>query len=746
MKSGRIAVTGVGMVTALGQSATSTFDRLVRGDRAFSDVTLFDTAGQRTRHAAEIPGFRVGDVVPRGESGRWSRSDALALAAARDALTSASGRDGALSGPLGIAVGVTTGGMLEAEELFLTLGGAHVPAGSAARLLSYPLSSTASRLMEELTASGPVATLCSACSSGANALVQGAAWLRLGVVGRVIAGGTDALCHLTFTGFNALGATDFVPCRPFDRHRGGLTLGEGAAFVVLETEAAAGERGARVLAWLSGFGVGAEAHHITQPDPSARVPKESIRAALARAHLSAADIDYVNAHGTGTTLNDAVETIALRAALGREADRVLVSSAKGQIGHTLGAAGAIEAAITVLSLARQEVPPTAGLTEPDDACRLNHVLGVGRRAPLRAALSTSFGFGGTGTVLVFEREDAPRRAAPATGRTSIAVTAVSTIGSRGIMSGVACAGYADPLGPSASEPLLSLSLPSSPLDLLSPARSRRFDRAACLVTVGVEAALAAAGTTSKAADPREGIGLVVGTAFGNVERIAAFVRAAIDKGPRRAPPAEFPHLLPSASAGNASIYLGLSGPVLATSDLEATAESAVSLACDWLEMGLAPCLVAGSADPHDAFVARVLGPACERETGHPRSEGSAWLVLEPELLARERGAPLYALVRRRYEFSLGAIENAQVEPPADPDRALVVSSRDTGVIRSLLERSGWKAVARRSTAPATGFHEGAGGFALAASAALIARGDTEEVLVCGWSATHVFVFHLVRAP
>jgi 3-oxoacyl-[acyl-carrier-protein] synthase II len=743
MTPGRIAVTGVGMVTSLGETATSTFERLIRGDRGFSDVTLFDPSGQRTRHAAEVPGFRVDDVVPHDEKGRWSRSDALSLVAARDALREA-GQDGALSDRLGIAVGVTTGGMLEAEHLLLGLGESGTSARSAERLLSYPLSSTACRLSAHFRTSGPVATVCSACSSGANALVQGVAWLRLGAADRVLAGGTDALCRLTFTGFNALGATDLEPCRPFDRKRAGLTLGEGAAFVVLETEAAAVRRGARVLAWLTGWGVRAEAHHITQPDPSARAPVESIRAALACARLSPADIDYVNAHGTGTRSNDSVETSALRESLGSEADRVLVSSAKGQIGHTLGAAGAIEAVITVLSLARQEVSPTGGLTDPDDACRLNHVMGVGRKAVLRAALSSSFGFGGTGTVLLFEREDAPLRPPSRRPSSSLAVTAVSTIGPRGLGSGLECADYADAPGEAAAEP--ALCLPLSPLDLLEVARSRRFDRAACLVTAGAEAALGAAQASSKEARAPSGVGLVVGTAFGNVERTVAFLRAAIDKGPRRAPPAEFPHLLLSASSGNASIYLGLSGPVLSTSDLEATAEAAVSLACDWIELGLSPCIVAGSADPHDTFVAKVLGPVCERETGHPRSEGSAWLVLEPAELARARGVPPYALVHCRYEVPVSALGTARVHPPARPDRSLVISSRDTSFIGDFLERSGWSRIAKRLTAPHTGFHEGAGGFAVAAGASLVANGQAEEVLACGWSAAHVFVFHLVRAP
>jgi 3-oxoacyl-[acyl-carrier-protein] synthase II len=735
MSAGRIAVTGVGMVSALGDGAPVTFDRLVRGERAFGPISLFDTTGQRTGVAAEVRGFRVQDVVPKGAALDWSRSDALALVAAKEALASASVNPGAAGARLGIAVGITTGGMLEAEELLAGPMDSPPSAESAARFVSYPLSSTANRLAGVLGPAHRVATLCSACSSGANAIVQGAAWLRSGVTDVVLAGGADALCRLTVTGFNSLGATDTTPCRPFDRFRAGLTLGEGAGFLVLETEEAAVRRGARVLAWLSSFAVGAEAHHITQPEPSGLMPARLMRDAIAGAGLTPADVDYVNAHGTGTVSNDLAEAAGVHRAFGAHAERVLVSSSKGQIGHTLGAAGAIEAAVTVLALSRQEVPPTGGLTEADAGCRLNHVLSVGRPTLLRAALSNAFGFGGTGAVLLFERAEAVKRPDLPRPPPSVVITGVASIGPRGVFAGERCA---EALCDAGAE--LPARISVRVLDLLDPARSRRFDLQASLAAAGAELALREANLSP------QGVGIVAGTAFGSVERTVAFIRTAAEKGPRRAPPAEFPHMVPSAAAGNASIYLGLSGPAVATSNLEASAEAAVVLACDWLDIGLAEGIVAGSTEPHDALISGVLGPICESDNTTGRTEGAAWVVLETASAASARGARAYASIRRRYEFGVSSLAEARLEPPANAGRAIIVSARNPEPWALLLERSGWGTVSRGSVARAAGWHEGAGGFAVTAAAAAIAAGTVDEALVVGWNAARLYLFHLVRDP
>jgi len=722
MTTGRIAVTSVGIVTALGQGADVTFDRLVRGERGFSEIGLFDVQGQRTTFAAEVPGFSSEDWERREGLGPLSRSDALAFAAARDAIGNAGGT---LAGErVGVAVGATTGGMFDAEELLARFPETPLSEAARRRLVAYPMSRTADLLSVAFGVRGRVATVCSACSSGASAILQAALWIRSGVVDCVLAGGTDALCRLTMTGFNALGATDTVPCRPFDRQRAGLTLGEGAAFLVLESEELSRRRGARVLSWLSGWAQGAEAHHLTQPEPTARMPARLLARAMQRAGLEPSEIDYLNAHGTGTS-NDGVECAAIRSAFGDAAGRLIVSSSKGQIGHTLGAAGAIEAAISVLAVERQCAPPTGGLTDPDEACRLNHVIGEGRPARLRAALSSAFGFGGAGAVLCFEQAAAPAKSAPAV-RTSrrVAVTEVATITGRGVATGSACGDAIDESdGPDATRPL----------DALDPSRSRRFDPQTALVTLGAEKAVRAAGLSPAS------VGLIAGTAFGSVERTLAFLHTVLEKGARRAPPAEFPHLLPSSSSGNASIYLGLEGPVLTASALDASAELSALLACDLVDADMATAMVAGGAAVRDAFSRDVLGPVCGT-VAQGKRDVAGFVVLEPEELAAARGRRPLTIVVERDECPLEGERGLELSAPNDAARALVVAVRNSGAAAPLLARAGWGDVRVVADIGA------AAGVGLAYASARIARGDVDEALVLGFGERRVYALHLTRPP
>ena len=631
MKGERIAITGVGMVTALGRDAPTTFRRLLAGSRGFGRVTLFDVSEQRCQIAAEVSGFDVAEVAPPD----WSRSDALALLAAREALESARVRPGQ---PFALSVGTTAAGLYEADQVLLR-GGADRLEGYGREIVRRPLSQVAERLGSAFGRVERRATVCSACSSGALAIVQAAAWLELGAARLVLAGGVDSLSLLTFTGFGVLGATDVEPCRPFDVDRAGLTLGEGAGFLVLERESDAGARGARVIAWLTGWAVGAEAHHITQPEPTGATACRLFLAAMQRAGLGPDGVDYVNAHGTGTPPNDAMEALALRTVLGDHADRVWVSSSKGQIGHTLGAAGAIEAGVSALGLAEGRVPPTGGLVHPDPALPLRHVLGQSVAAELRAVLTSSFGFGGTGVVLALEHSEAEARPRAEREPRRVVVTGVATWGEGG----------------EARPP------PTEALQGLDPNRSRRFDLFAALVTAGAEHALGDA-----AIDHPGAVGMVMGVSHGNVGRSVQFLGRAVTRGSRLASPAEFPHLLPSMAAGNASVYLGLTGPVLVVSDPDATSESALHTAVSLLGAGIADSLLTGSVAIGDPVVARAvaaLGHGSEEDwNGH----AAAWLLLESAPNAAARRAPRYAELVAAVELDDG---RASVEEPRAPELA-----------------------------------------------------------------------------
>jgi 3-oxoacyl-[acyl-carrier-protein] synthase II len=715
----------VGVVSAFGAGAGATFQRLMTGERAFGPVKGFDPKDARCRFAAEVPGLDVASIAPKGERDAWSRTDALSFVAAREALAGARHT----AGRLGIAHAGTTGAMLETEgDLFAPPVEAFEP-GRALRFLTEPLCATTERLARVLGAGPLRSTACAACASSGLSIVQAMNWVRRGVVDVALAGGADALCALTFFGFEALGALDPEPCRPFDRARRGLSLGEAGAFLVLERESRARAREAPILAFLSGAATGAEAHHVTHPEPSGERAAALLGAAIADARLEPHEIDYVNAHGTGTLPNDRMEARALRAALG-EASRAFVSSSKGQLGHTLGAAAALEAVVTVLALVRGEVPPTAGLEDPEEDA-LRHVKGPGEHAPLRAALSCSFGFGGTGAVVVFERADAPRRArAPST--TRLVVTGLATLGAYGAHEGESVARYASADASAVPRPGVA-----DPLALLAPERSRRFDRATALVTAAVERALADA----RQSDARTG--LVMGTAFGSVERSVRFIQKAVLGGPRAASPAEFPHLVVSAASGNASIYLGLQGPVFATSDRETSAESALAAAVALLSAGQATALAAGAAEAFDELVranhAR-LRPASPNEE---RGEGAAFLVVESEAAALVRGARVLCRITGPLVLEPRA-PGAEIPVPRVAERAAVVTAALPVEHEALLERSVWGRAERRSVLHSSGYHEAAGAFALCSAAALVASAAYDEALAVGGRGDVLWVTHFSR--
>ena len=266
--------------------------------------------------------------------------------------------------------------------------------------LETPVATVADSVAQALGCFGPRLTLSTACSSSAHAMGTGADWIHSGRAERVMAGGVDALCLMTYSGFDSLHALDPSPCRPFDKHRAGLTLGEGAAFFVFEDWDDAIERGAHPLAEFVGYGVSSDAHHLTQPSPDAAGPMLAMQVALQRTGLAPEEIDYVNAHGTGTPLNDVVETRAIKQVFGSHAYRIPVSSTKSMHGHCLAAAGAIEAVASVIAIREGFVPPTATLRDPDPECDLDYVPGESRPAPLRTVMSNSYGFGGNNVSVV----------------------------------------------------------------------------------------------------------------------------------------------------------------------------------------------------------------------------------------------------------------------------------------------------------------------------------------------------------
>jgi 3-oxoacyl-[acyl-carrier-protein] synthase II len=402
----RVAVTGLGAVSPLGWGLNSLWDGLRSGRTAIGPFDRFDHSGHRTHVAAQVDLAAEPERL-RGKPLRSSLADRFAVAAAREAIAMAAIDVDRRGERTGVYFGTSTGGMLETETWFQTLiaaaGGRGKPP-ALSPLASQQSNGPGDAVARDLGVGGPVQTISTACASGAMAVSDAIFAVRRGEVDVAIAGGSDSLCRLTYAGFNALRAVDERPCRPFRMNRAGMSLGEGAAALVLEPLERALARGARPLALAAGGAASCDAHHMTSPHPEGLGAAEAIRGALADARLDPAAIDFVNAHGTGTPLNDAAECAALVAVFGERAMELPVTSTKSLVGHLLGSAGALEAVATILCLLHGEVHPMPDDGASDAGIPLRLVLGQPLSlARARHALSTSLAFGGANAALVFTR-------------------------------------------------------------------------------------------------------------------------------------------------------------------------------------------------------------------------------------------------------------------------------------------------------------------------------------------------------
>lgn len=391
----RLAVTGAGIVCSIGRNKAEVWRAIEESRAGIAKLTRFPGETFPTDLAAEVEA----DLTPmlpvtKREAKRMSRTDLLAVIAASEAIEQA-------NPPMERAVvstGTSTGGLLEGEDYYfrrLIRGRRRAP---ASRVLQQPTSGPSDAVARVFKAGGGVLSNATACASAGAAIGMAADLLRSRHADVAIAGGSDALCRLTYSGFNVLQAVDPNPCSPFGAERKGITLGEGAAYLVIERWDDAAARGANILAELCGYGASCDAHHPTAPAEDGHGAEAAMRGAMGEGGVST--VDYVNAHGTGTLLNDSSETKAIVAALG---DGVPVSSSKSYFGHTLGAAGGVEAVVTVLALMHQTAPPTLRLAEAAADCTLDYIPHTPRPLAMQDALSNTFGFGGSNVSLLFRR-------------------------------------------------------------------------------------------------------------------------------------------------------------------------------------------------------------------------------------------------------------------------------------------------------------------------------------------------------
>ena len=404
----RVFITGIGIISPLGLDVSTTWSELTQGHSGIDQITAFDTEGFDTRFAAQVKGFDPEDYLDRKLARRMDRFAQFAAVAAQEACRYA-GIKPAEEDPYrtGVIIGSGIGGIITLSQQYEVMR-ERGPRRVTPFLIPMMLGDMASAQVSMVTgAMGANYCVVSSCSSGADALGQGWEMIRRGQADVVLAGGSEApISPIAVAGFNSLRALSRynedpqLASRPFDRDRDGFVMGEGSAVLVLESEEHLQKRQAPALAELRGYGATSDAHHVTEPNPTGQSAAQAILLALQAAEVDASEIDYLNAHGTSTPLNDSQETKAIKLALGEEAYRVPISSSKSMTGHLLGAGGALEAAFCVLALQHGLIPPTINLHNQDPECDLDYTPLKARAQPLNVVVSNSFGFGGHNSVLV----------------------------------------------------------------------------------------------------------------------------------------------------------------------------------------------------------------------------------------------------------------------------------------------------------------------------------------------------------
>lgn len=404
----RVVVTGIGPICCNGIGKEVFWNSLIEGKSNISRITAFDPSDFHTQIAAEVKDFDAKDFIDRKEAKRMDRFNQFSVVAAKLAMEDAKLTiTEEMSESVGVLVGSGIGGLLTLEEqhnIYINKGPSKVSPFFIPMLIANMASGQISIMFN---AKGPNYTIVTACATGAHCIGEGAELIRRGLAEIMIVGGSDAaITPMSVAGFANMRATsrrNHEPekaSRPFDKNRDGFVIGEGASVLILESLESATRRGANIYGEVIGFGMTADAHHMTAPDPEGDGAQRAMKQAIKSAGIKPEDVDYINAHGTSTPFNDPIESKAIKKVFGDHAYKLAVSSNKSMIGHTLGAAGALEFTATLLTLKNNIIPPTINYEEADPECDLDYVPNKARKATVNVAMCNSFGFGGTNAVLI----------------------------------------------------------------------------------------------------------------------------------------------------------------------------------------------------------------------------------------------------------------------------------------------------------------------------------------------------------
>jgi 3-oxoacyl-[acyl-carrier-protein] synthase II len=627
----RVLVAGMGAVTSQGIGVQALWDGVSAARVAIGPVDRLDLSGYRTG---------IGGQAPLNGEPRTDRhgvpADLVLVAAelaAGEAMAQADWARAAVPAERwGVVVGTCNAGLLSARSWLLArnAGQAHSPrrlSQVARQLLQAPPQAIAEHLAGVYGLQGPAVAINTACAASANAIGYAADLIRTGAADAVLVGGADVFSDVVFAGFHSLESLSSRPAAPYSGNRSGLSLGEGSGMLVLVRDGVGdgGDGGEdRILGQVLGYGLSADGFHVTAPDPTGRGASRAILAALRTAGVPAGDVGYLNGHGTGTPKNDAAETAAIRTALGEDADTLLVSSTKSMVGHLLGAAGAVEAIVTLKALQHQLAPPTTGWQFADPSCDLDYVPNAGRPMSTDVALSTNFAFAGANACLALSR-------------TGVRTGAVAPVADRVLVTGMAA------ITPQPGRAAVGR-IDIDAAHWLTARDRRRMDRLCVLAVLAAKQALADAGI-----DPRAGggdrIGVVLGTGIGPMESMENFARPVVADGPSAANPAVFPNTVYNAAAGQVAMHTGAVGPTSTLSVSHASGAAAIGYAQTLLEADEADVMICIGVDTltdqvvqayRDLGLIRTDGPDGLRLT-----EGSVALVLERAGFAAARGARGY---------------------------------------------------------------------------------------------------------
>ena len=407
----RVVITGIGVLSPIGMDLTSNWEGLIAGKSGIDYITLFDTEGFETKFAGEVKGFEPTNHINRKDARHMDRFTQMAVVASFQAVEQSGIQiDHSNEDNIGIIIGSGIGGlttMFQQAKILIERGPDRVSPFLAPMMIA---DMAAAQVSISLGVKGPNMCTTSACSSSADAIGVAYELIRRGDAQAAIAGGSEAIINpIGVAAFNALRAISIrndapqQASRPFDAERDGFVIGEGACSLILEDLSYARKRGANILAEIVAYGASADAYHVTQPLEDGGGAAKAMQVAIKKAGLTPADIDYINAHGTSTPLNDKMETTAIKTVFGDHAYKIPISSTKSMVGHLIGTAGAFEAAVCIMAIQHGIIPPTINLTNPDPECDLDYVPNVARQAEINTALSNSFGFGGHNSVLIFRK-------------------------------------------------------------------------------------------------------------------------------------------------------------------------------------------------------------------------------------------------------------------------------------------------------------------------------------------------------